>query len=146
MLLYFGHAIHFYSTWYDILQYFLSDGIKLFQWLSSCPREKLMITCKCFIQYFLERKQRWAATYLVSRFVCVWNSSNGCYWILFWDVRCWHSCIGTNFKEKYRPVFRLCVDWEWGILLYTYIIHLSFLLTLDHYLLVHFTIYCCCIL
>lgn len=54
-----GHVIHFNST-FLLLQpgLFFVWLSKLFQWLSSCPREKLMTICKCFIQYFTERKLR----------------------------------------------------------------------------------------
>lgn len=57
---------------------------------------------------FLERKLRWT-THMDSWFSCV--CLKFIWWFLdfiSWDVHCWHSCIGTTFKEEYRPVFWLC--------------------------------------
>jgi hypothetical protein len=50
----------------DIIYWFFTSNTSLssylcincFQWLPSCPKEKSMTACICFITYYLGRKQR----------------------------------------------------------------------------------------
>ncbi|TXG54414.1 hypothetical protein EZV62_019670 [Acer yangbiense] len=42
----------------EVWPFFWSDVVKLFQWLLRCPGGNRTTICRCFTQYFLERKQR----------------------------------------------------------------------------------------
>lgn len=82
---------------------------ELFQWRLSCQRENLMTICICFILYCLGRKQRWSTLY---RLCCFYHLRMCKPFNIIAIAYCF---AGTQFKEKHRPVFWLCVDWKWGI-------------------------------